>query len=265
MLGRRLIFYFYITPGYKTNPAYSMHFACLKKYSGVFDSAKFFLSVDDLSNKELIFEVASKIVSCGFVENTDFFVVENSPYRESAIFKEELADKLDTLSGLTFFGHTKGVSNVLNPDYNVDSILKWIFGCYYLSLEFMDEVHNQMQIYQPFDQRMFYGSFLRNVLPENGGGTKYGPEYEGTFFWVNCQRLYDYLKENDIPLPRNFGRFYSERFPGDIFPIGVRIGSHKFRYFHGEVSMYNDIDIVLPLLLDDGELSVYNKKYSELI
>ena len=79
------------------------------------------------------------------------------------------------------------------------------------------------------------------------------------------KRFCDFMKENEIPLPRNFGRFYSERFPGDIFPVGTRIGSHRFRYFHGEVSMYNDIDVVLPLLLDEDELSVFNQKYKELL
>lgn len=262
MVKRRLIFYFYATPGYKTNPAYKMHFACLKRYSKLFDKAKFFISVDDLENRELIAEVASKIVSCGFVENTEFIVVKNDIYRESGIFKQEIADKLDELEGLTFFGHTKGVSNALNPNYNLDSILKWIFGCYYLSLEFMEEVHNQMQVYQPKYQRLFYGSFLKEVLPENEGGTKYGAEYEGTFFWINCQPLKDYMDENEISLPRNFGRFYSERFPGEIFPINVHVGSFHLRYFMGDVSLYENCDEVLKLLLFEDELLKFYEEYN---
>ena len=264
MKGRRLIFHFYAMPGYESNPAYAMHFACLRKYADVFDSAKFIISVDDTSDRELIKSVAEKIVSCGFVENTEFVVTENTIYREALTFKTEIVDKMDELSGMTFFAHTKGASNISVPEYNAESILKWIFGCYYLSLEYIEEMHNQAQVYQPYDQRFFFGSFLREVLPENGGGTRYGAEYEGTFFWVNCQPLLDYLNDNKIPVPRNFGRFYAERFPGDLFPINGHIGSHNLRYFVGDVSLYLYCDRVIDLVLNrEGEKERFYEKYNE--
>ena len=262
MNSRRLIFHFYAMPDYEKNPAYKMHFACLKRYSHLFDSAKFFISVDDTSNRSLITSVAAKIVSCGFVENVEFVVVKNTIYREALTFKDEIADKMDELSGLTFFAHTKGVSNVSSPENDVDSVLKWIFGCYYLSLERIDDVHNQMQVYQPQNQRFFYGSFLKEVLPEYGGGTKYGAEYEGSFYWINGQPLYDYINENNLPMPRNFGRFYAERFPGDIFPIDNHIGSYSLRYYYGDVSLYSECDEVLSLILKDNEINDFYMKYN---
>ena len=209
--------------------------------------------------------MASKIVACGFVENTEFIVIENGVYREAAIFKQEIADKLDELSGLTFFAHTKGVSSILRPDCDTESILKWIFGCYYLSLENIEEVHDQMQVYQPKDQRFFYGSFLRVVLPEEGGGTKYGPEYEGTFYWTNCNVLLDYMREKEIPLPRNFGRFYAERFPGDILSIGTHLGTHKYKYLAGDWDLYKNANNALEFLVGEDELPKFNKLYEEFV
>lgn len=265
MTGRHLIFYFYAMPDYKDNPAYKMHFACLKRYSSVFDSAHFFISVDDVSDKELITNVAVDIVSCGFVENLKFTVMENTLYRESIVFKEEIADKLDNLSGLTFFAHTKGVSNVLKQEYNVDSILGWIFGCYYFSLEFLDEVHTQMQIFQPFCQRYFYGPFLKNVPKEEGGGTKYGTEYEGAFFWTNCRALKDYMDDNGLKVPVNFGRFYSERFPGEIFSIdSFHVGGHSYTYHYGsEFNLYEDSFNVAKLMYDD-DYETFKNEYDKI-
>lgn len=266
MNGRRLIFYFYAMEGLEDNLAYHMHFSCLKKYSHLFESAKFFIAVDDTNNKELISKVAAKIALCGFVENTEFVVVKNDVYREAGIFKTEVVDKLDELTGLTFFAHTKGVTNFLNPEYNKDSILKWIFGCYYLSLEFIDDVHTQLQINQPCYQRFFYGSFLRNIPPEDGGGTKYGAEYEGTFFWINCVSLSNYLKERGISVPNEIGRFYAERFPGDLFSVKERVGSYQYSYLYGPISLYNDCDTVYNTLLsDESDLERLYSEYAKIL
>lgn len=265
MTGRHLIFYFYAMPDYKSNPAYKMHFACLKRYSSVFDSSHFFISVDDISDRELFVNVATDIVSCGFVENLTFTVVKNNPiYRESTVFKEEIADNLDSHSGLTFFAHTKGVTNISDGASNTESILGWIFGCYYFSLEFLDEVHTQMQVFQPFCQRYFFGSFLKNVPPDEGGGTKYGPEYEGTFYWINCVPLKDYLDANKIRISGNFGRFYSERFPGEFFDINsLHVGSHLYTFHYGDaLNLYKDSFEVAKLMYgnDYGKFKdEYNK------
>ena len=265
MVGRRLIFHFYAVKGFEDNPAYKMHFACLRKYSHVFDSAKFIISVDDVKDRELISQVASKIAACGFVENTEFVVRENGIYREAETFKREIADNLDNLSGLTFFAHTKGVSNVVSRPEITHSILRWIFGCYYLSLTFLHDVHAQMQMYQHFCQRFFYGPFLRSIPQNNNGAPKYGAEYEGAFFWINCFALSDYLKENGKEIPRDFGRFYAERFPGEMFPIGERIGSYQYRYYEGE-GLYENSDAIIEIIFtNEKDLEDFNNEYSKLI
>lgn len=263
MNGRRLIFYFYATPDYRENDAYKMHFSCLKKYSNVFDDAHFFISVDDITDKELISRVAGDIVSCGFVENVKFTIIENGQCCESMVFKNEIVDNLGELTGLTFFAHTKGVVSI--KKYNRDSILKWIFGLYYMNLEFLEDVHNQLQVYQPSYQRFFYGTFLRQIAEEYGGGTNFGAEYEGTFFWINCVSLKNYMIKNEIAVPNEIGRFYAERFPGNIFPIGIRLGSKNYTYYVGDISLYDNCDEILSAILPTADLEIFNNEYKKII
>lgn len=209
MIYKNLIFHLYSFDGFEDNDAIRVHLSCLKHFSSVFDNAKFIISVDDPKNADLIKKTEKAIVSCGF-RNVGFKVVENDYYREARTFKEEVIDKLDKYEGLTFFAHSKGTTNVLNPKMNKESVLKWVAGMYYLNLNFIDDVENTLINQFKY---AFYGSF--KVVSDNIEN-KNKTWYAGTFYWVNTNRLLNNIKQRGIKIPNLHDRGYAEMLPGEI-------------------------------------------------
>lgn len=208
-IKKRLIFYFYTFNDFMNNPAIKIHLKCLKYYSHVFDEALFIISIDDKNNSKLIFDTEIELLKLGF-NNIQFKIHKNNAYCEAEPFYNEIVSKLKTLDGLTFFGHTKGVTNVLNPSCVIESINAWILGMYYLNLEFIDEVEKSL-LYEPY---RFYGAFLcdatQSVLKQY--------LYAGTFYWINCSAIYNDVIKGNHSLPCCIdGRGFAEEFPGLLY------------------------------------------------
>lgn len=208
-IKKRLIFYFYTFNGFLDNRAIQIHLRCLSHYCNVFDEALFIISIDDIEDDKLIFDTETEILKCGF-RNIQFKVHKNNSYCESQPFFEEIVSKLDVLDGLTFFGHTKGITNVLKNDVVIESIDAWILGMYYLNLEFIDEVEKSL-CYTP---HRFYGAFLTDCKD---------PWYKqffyaGTFYWINCPYVWNDAVAKIVKLPTTFNhRNFAESFPGLLY------------------------------------------------
>lgn len=209
---RNLVFYFYGFDGYKDNRAIKIHFKCLKKYCNVFDNALFIISVNDITNIKLISDIEHDLINCGF-NNISFKIHQNDVYCEANVFKEEIVNKLNEYEGITFFGHTKGVSNY--TEETKDSMDEWITSMYFFNLEYTKNIEG----YLAFDVSLFYGHFLSRHLD----GLFY---YNGTFFWINTKKLYHHKNVFNIHDDENVdGRGYAELYPS---------------YFYNDELMYLD-------------------------
>ena len=129
---------------------------------------------------------------------------------------------------LIFFAHNKGVSNV--GTYDERQIYAWVCGMYYYSLNFKEEVD-----YKLVGRKFFsFGSFLtKNDEPEKCN--KYGWYYIGTFFWINCVKLRNYMSIHGINLPEMADRYYDEEFLGNIIDTFPSIMSGC----HGDLFLLN--------------------------
>ena len=207
MIEKRLIFHFFIPSDYETNPAIGMHYRCLEKYHKVFDAAEFFISSTEESAKYTE-DVKAKLFSIFKCKDIRIKEVENDEFYESRTFKEQVIDRIAGFNGLIFFGHTKGVGDVNRFIDNMENILMWVYGLYFYSLEFMDEVMNKLVRGQMGMASIMYGSFCQ-TLDEKW--TK--AIYSGTFFWINAKSLADDIENGVIKVPRMANRFFDEEFP----------------------------------------------------
>lgn len=244
-IKKRLVFYFYTFENFMDNRAIKIHLKCLKKYSNVFDNALFIISIDDVNNSPLIFETETELLKLGF-KDIRFKIHKNNGYCESQPFYEEIVRNLKYLDGLTFFGHTKGVTNYAKSDVNIESIDAWLLGMYYLNLEFISEVEYRMT----YSVSRFFGAFLM----DNTKSTDVKWLYSGTFFWLNCQMIYLDEITNKIEIPSYcHQRGFAESFSGMLYewdPKTQVLGSHggMFLYRH---DMYSDTTDLLTFLVSD--------------
>lgn len=275
-LKKELDFYLYVTPDFFDRKTNLVHIECLRAYAHIFDQAVFYLSLDDINNLELIKKVEQELLSLPFNGNVSFVIHKNDDLRESGVFANELVQKMKTEDKLIFFAHGKGYTNL--DMYEERSMLEWLVGCYYLSLNFMEEVNFCINS----NNRTFtaYGSFplidkkeyTPSVLAEPDanyylGRIKYHWCYSGTFFWVNTVRLREYMRMFDVGYPEIFDRYYSEKFLGNILPQNCNITGHNNFLLYAGNNMYNNgvAEMCLWTILKEGdEFEKYSKFYDKV-
>lgn len=275
-LKKELVFYFYVTPDFFERKTNLVHLKCLEKYAHIFDVTSFYLSLDDTNNIELIKKVEQALLALPFNGNVSFVIHQNDSLRESAVFGKEILAKIKTEDRLLFFAHGKGFTNL--DDYDERSMLQWLVGCYYLSLNFMDET--EYTINGNDRTWLTYGAFplidrkvyTPEVLAMPGanfylGRIKYHWCYSGTFFWINTLRLRDYMRMFDIDYPEVLDRYYSEKFLGNIFPLTCNATGHNNNLLFAGNNMYNDgtaENCVKFVLENEESINAYYEFYNEV-
>lgn len=209
-MNKKLIFSFYISRDTYNLEINEIHFKCLEKYANVFDRADITFIMKDRADTELLLDAEIRFSRMFLGRDIQFSVIDNDEFRESRVFYDKIASKLSE-NDIVFFGHNKGVSNV--SKYDTKQIYSWVCGMYYYNLNFIEEVEQKLVNSKFFS----YGTFLtQNEEPEKY--TKYGWYYIGTFFWINCQKLWQYMLNEEIAVPALSDRFYDEEFLGNIIP-----------------------------------------------
>lgn len=258
-IKKRLVFYFYTFDGFKENRAIKIHLKCLKHYSHVFDEALFIISVDDTENAQLIYDTEVEILGAGF-KDVRFKVHKNNGYCEAQPFFEEIMEKLDTLDGLTFFGHTKGVTNYQKAGCCVESIDDWLIGMYYLNLEHIEDVENKMT----YRVSRFYGAFLT----DNEDGPGVNCLYSGTFYWMNCPMIDIDRRNGEADIPKTYHqRGFAETLPGLLYKwkgVGtVEFASYCTRCLY-PYDPYFETNYVISFLLGD-DIGAYSLFKNEVL
>ena len=271
---KRLIFYLYITEDFFERKTNLITVECLRRYSYIFDCADFYLSIDDVNNYELINRIENLLINLGFNKDIAFHIHQNDDYRESAVVKAEIADKIKVLDDLIFFGHGKGFTNL--AQYDEDSMIHWLLGCYYLSLEFVEEAialitgMNTFCAFGSFPLVLEKRSLEEDYLAQNElylGRIKYGWCFSGTFFWLNPPKLYDHMHIFNQEVPKIFDRYYSEKMLGNIMSYPSNATGHKLRYLFSGNNMYNEgvAESCNKFILEDNEIPAYYQFRQEIL
>jgi hypothetical protein len=247
MISKKLVFhiYAYDSDDYFENVAYKMHMLCLKQYSYVFNKACFNISVDNTNNVEQIKRIKKDIIDCGFGD-LEIIVTKNDYYCEVNTFKYFVLDKLGSSNDLIFFGHTKGIMNVIDGINYPENILHWIFTMYYFNLEDIYIEYMQKRLIHSYGgfKKTFYGG-LRTFFDEINASF-----YPGTFYWINQMKLYEDNLNGCVRIPNIYNRNFCEDLP--------TIYANKNDKFNG-LSSFNEIGIDEWLYDDNDWESLSNK------
>lgn len=233
-MKKKLVFNFYVFPNWlegEVGKINKIHIGCLQEYAHIFDEIVFVVTMDDTDNIELINDVKEKIIKLFTKGQITIRIEKNSKLREAVTFYKEVAERLGK-DDLVFFAHNKGITNI-NKD-NKESIYYWIYGLYFYSLNFMDDVERVLI----GDNGISYGAFpcqcnLNECI-------KYKWMYSGNFYWLNSKKVKNYMSNINMILPPLDNRMYGEQFIGNIValhnpqPFPATYGSFAF-----DIDAYN--------------------------
>lgn len=254
-MKKRIVYVFYVFDGIKSFDeveAYKLHFRCLEHFANVFNEAMFIITADDLNNP--LIDQAKNFFYRTFSHcPVDIYVEQNDKYnREGPWYYKYIVKELNNLDGYTWFGHTKGLQNE-HMENRLPSY--WITSMYYFSLMF-DPAEVLSNKYVAFGFPCFFGgyskthlSFLEDEIKDNIENLEKDLDtmddlmkmyvkkskfisydhvwlISGSLYWMNCQKIYQYVQENDIPIDfDNYPPYWynlkwvAEYFLPDLFSI----------------------------------------------
>lgn len=221
------------------NEAIRLHLACLKYYSYIFDDVVIVISTDDEQNKPFLDDVKKILVETITVPSITLKMAKNTPLREATTFLDEVV-KSD-YDGITFFGHSKGITNIVNPLYKHDYIVDWILGLYWIPLHFADEAERCITFSTQLRNSFFFGPF---PCVERDGSVFEKTAYEGAFYWVNMNSVKHEFYLKGLELPKICTRLYAEEFPGYVCKeLNIFQGTYEgMRQYVGVFDMYGKRD-----------------------
>lgn len=200
LIKKRLVYHFFISDNYETNDVYKIHFACLEYFANIFDEAVFIIT----SNNENApySDVESKLLKIFKHTRITIEIKTNTALCEAETFYNEVVKKDESV--LTFFFHTKGITNI--KDCEQDNIIQWILMAYYYSLNFKTDMEEQLLFY-PYIT--FYGSCKGLVTVTDKPLERKSTIYIGCGYWINNTRLNEEKKN----IPQIADRWYGEMMP----------------------------------------------------
>lgn len=185
-MKKQLVFYFYIFPEWtEINERFLLHLKCLKSNIAIFNTYKFILSFDDLTNVSFIEFYKKYIVDYLelYNKNVEFVIVQNDKkYREGIHCYNELVSKLNEYDGLVFWGHGK-----YDLDCDFDLISYWVSFIYFIDLFSNDDIENNLI----YGDKCIFGALLNYY-----DGNKSHLLYDGSFYWLYPKKIIYKYKDN---------------------------------------------------------------------
>lgn len=256
---KRMVYSFYVNDDSFEHPINKLHFKLLKRYIHKFDEVIFCIIIDDRERYDLIQRIEEFVISI-FHKKLTFKIYDNTNYRESLVFYNEIATQMENLDGVTFFGHNKGISDT-DP---IETIKMWVAAMYYFNLEF-ELPYNDLNGFT------FYGSLKTNNIDSLGItirdnlAQKYPWVYCGTFYWGKYQELDRVCKRLNRTIPALTNRWYSEMFPGEM--VESQYGScFKEYYIEEQLVISGNIDLYIKSTLYESpeEYEAFIKFFNEV-
>ena len=207
-MKKTLIYHLYVGEDIETNICYKIHQECLKFFIYLFDKVKFTISVDDLSNIELIKKGIDWVLDLGFDKEIEITTSLNSYFRESITFYEKVLKCEE--DELIFFFHSKRTTNFKDDKKLKDSVFNWICGIYYYSL---NQEYKCVEILEN-SYRTMCGPFL--LTPPSNGCGNFFQFYAGGGYWINNASLKNLRKIGAVQDLSLSDRYFAEKYPGMV-------------------------------------------------
>ena len=277
-----MIYSFYIADNECNNEIYELHYNMINQISFLFDKITIIICHDGNHYDDIVKRIKFKFIDILNCNNISIIYEQNiKKYREGIIYKKYIIDKLDQYDDyITFFAHSKGVTNI-NGLSNLDNLKLWIFSLYYLNFKWINEVKRKLNTYSILNNYtqlhdyFSYGCLYFKDYRHNNINNWF---YSGSFQWLNTYKINKYIKENNI----NINQFICEEderlkrcaelFIGSIFDEN-HCGFHNdeqynkktnfFNMYGWEIS-YNNINELIQLYLKYHEYNTFYKDFLNL-
>ena len=272
----QLIYSFYIADNECNNAIYKLHYNMIQKISSLFDKIIIIICHNGSEYDDVVRRIKFKFIDILNCKNISIIYEQNiKEYREGIIYKKYIIDKLNDYDGLTFFAHSKGVSNDYGLKY-IDNLKLWIYSMYYLNFNWIDEVKNYIGEYSTFGNKYCYGALYFKDHRHNNIHNWF---YSGSFQWINTKKLYKYIKENNIHIDQFISKENerlmrcAELFLGSVLPeknCAFHNDEHYnkeyelFKFYGWEIS-YENINEMIKAYLKPGEYYELIDKYNKFI
>lgn len=243
-----MIYNFYIADNECNNEIYELHYNMLNQISYKFDKIIFILNYDGNPYDDIVKRVKLRLINEINCNDITFIYEQNIPkYREGINYKKYIIDKLDQYDEyLTFFAHTKGVSNRSGLEH-IDNLKLWIFALYYLNFKWLNEIrrklntHSILNTYVLKNDYFSYGGLYFKDYRHNNIHNWF---YSGSFQWLNTYKINKYIKNNNININpficEEDNRLYccAELFIGSIFDES-HAAFHMDEHYNKQTNHYN--------------------------
>lgn len=234
----QVIYVFYIADDNCDNKIYQMHYYWINKISSYVDKFKFIVLYNNNIDDDIIFRIKGKLLSICESKTVELiFEKNNSKFREGLYFKKYIIDNLNKYDDyLTFFAHTKGVSNPVGIE-NIDNLLLWIDALYYFNFWWVNEMQTKLAFNTDY---IIYGSlYFKDYRHTN----TYHWFFSGSFYWLNTKKFNDYINANNINVNNYLNienenlRRCAELFIGNCLPIKY-VAFHNDENFNKEYELF---------------------------
>lgn len=248
-MKKKFVFHFYCGDDWRENEAVKLHLRCIQYYTHVFDDIVIVIVTDNGKNKAFLDDIKHTVIDYVDCSSLTLKTAENTPYREAKTFFDEVVNT--DYDGIVFFGHTKGYTNFSNPEHNKEHLRDWILGCYWLSLESIEQVEKSLSLSTKSNNGVFFGSFQM----ANENGIPYLPSiYSGAFFWANVAEAKKMLSMAGKKMPVLSSRMSAEMFPGEVcilLDYAIVTSYNAFMAyadkcnFYGKDGFYGPINVII--------------------
>lgn len=197
----QIIYTFYIGDNECNNKIYQLHYYWIEYISQYVDKITFIIMHNGNIWDDIVLRVKSKILSIIKSKEVNIIVEPNyAEYREGYYYKKYIIDKLDDYNNyLTFFAHSKGISNPDNYQH-LENLFEWINGMYYFNFNYINEMKAKLSNYNVYDFTNNYITFGTLYFKDYRHNNIHNWFYSGSFHWVNTSKLSKYIKENNIDI-----------------------------------------------------------------
>ena len=210
-----------------------LHFECLEYYKDSFTNVTIILGVDKDCPFNLVKQFKNKIYSIGFNCNLIVKTVKKTIFGGSSVFYNEIINNLENIDGITAFIDCSKKDD--STDKKKISLYRSIVSAYFQMFDNMDEVKLDLNEKQ---KGLCYGAFL---FHGNSVETKNKWYYYGGFQWINAKRLLEYIKKNNVLIPKIENKTSYETFLGDLLPFDYSIeDSYSNMYISSEPSVMDE-------------------------
>ena len=273
----QMIYNLYVNDDQCNNDIYRLHYLLLKKYTPNFDRVKIIITHNGNMYDDVIYRIRAVLVDvCDCNDVEIIYEQNNTEFREGIIFKKYVIDKMNEYDGwLTFFGHSKGVSNAYGHQH-LDNLYKWIYIAWLLNFEYLYEVKAKLSGKYNGHDYISYGSLYFKDYRHNNINNWF---YSGSFFWVNTEKLRKHIKENNIDISE-FIKPEAERLKrcAELF-LGYCFDSNRCAFhnderfnketnhfnMHGREISYEHIDLLIKQYLNVWEYDQMNVLYKRTL